>query len=123
MIVVNQRFKSNNIKNMELPLNNRVRAEYRIERLLLTETHEKDGLIDHMNRQLISRIVDEIIKTKPDIIESSDEVSELSFYKKDFYTLSSEVFVFTRKELNDFITKVQLYTLDSTIGRKDFFGQ
>lgn len=94
---------------MELPLNNRIRAEHIIPQEILENSNIQDGLVEHLNRQVMSRITDELLKHKPKIIEQST-IKHNHPYRQDYHRLQAEVFVFTKDELVDFIRKVQMET-------------
>lgn len=94
---------------MELPINNRIRAEYIIPQEILENTNIQDGLVEHLNRQVISRITDELLKHKPEIIEQST-IKHNDPCRPDYHRLQAEVFVFTKDELMDLIRRIQVET-------------
>lgn len=96
---------------MELPLNNRIRAEYIVPREIIERSHIPDGLVEQMNRQLMSRIADELFIAKPDIVKHSTvKFDDKNPHAQDFHRLTGEVFVFTEDELRDLINKIQIET-------------
>lgn len=96
---------------MELPLNNRIRAEYIVPREMIERSHIPDGLVEHLNKQLMSRIADEILMAKPDIVtHSTVKFDDKNPHAQDYHRLRGEVFVFTDFELRDLINKIQVET-------------
>ena len=96
---------------MELPLNNRVRAEYIIPKEVIESSRILDGLVEQMNKQLMVRIADEIFIAKPDIIEHSTvKFDDKNPYAQEYHTVRAEVFVFTYDELIKLIRKIQIET-------------
>lgn len=96
---------------MELPINNRIRAEYIVPKEIIERSHIPDRLVEEMNRQVMSRIADEIFIAKPDIVEHSTiKFDDKNPYAQNYHRLQAEVFVFTRDELTDLIRKVQMDT-------------
>lgn len=96
---------------MELPLNNRIRAEYIVPREMIERSHIPDGLVEHLNKQLMSRIADEILMAKPDIVtHSTVKFDDKNPQAQDYHRLRGEVFVFTDFELRDLINKIQVET-------------
>lgn len=95
---------------MTLPINNRIRAEYIVPQSLTVDSYIQDGLVEHMNKQVMTRITDELLRHKPEIIEQSI-VQHNNPYEAAYHRLRAEVFVFTEGELMDFIRKIQIETL------------
>lgn len=97
---------------MEFPINNRIRAEYIVPQEMIERSHIPDGLVEHLNRQLMSRIADELFMAKPDIIKHSTvKFDDKNPYAQDYHKLTGEVFVFTHEELTDLIRKIRVETL------------
>lgn len=94
---------------MELPINNRIRAEHIIPQEIIENSNIQDGLVEHLNKQVMTRITDEILKHKPEIIEQS-LVKHNNPYEANYHRLRAEVFVFTEGELIDLIRRVQMET-------------
>lgn len=93
---------------MELPLDNRIRAEYIVPKEMIERSHIPDGLVEHLNKQLMSRITDEILMAKPDIVKHSTiKFDDKNPYAHDYHRLTGEVFVFTKDELMDLIRSIQ----------------
>jgi len=96
---------------MELPLNNRIRAEYIVPREMIERSHIPDGLVEHLNKQLMGRIADEILMAKPDIVEHSTvKFDDKNPHAYEYHRLTGEVFVFTYDELIGLIRKIQIET-------------
>ena len=104
---------------MELPINNRLRAEYIVPKEMIERSHIPDGLVEQMNKQLMGRIADELLKSKPEIIEKST-IKHNNPYELDYHRMQAEVFVFTHDELIQLIRKIQIET--STQIRTDHFS-
>lgn len=97
---------------MEFPINNRIRAEYIVPKEMIERSHISDGLVEHLNKQLMSRIADELFMAKPDIVEHSTvKFDDKNPYAQDYHRLTGEVFVFTHEELTDLIRKIRVETL------------
>lgn len=95
---------------MDLPINNRIRAEYVIPQEILENPHVKEeGLVEQMNRQLMTIIASELLKSKPEIVERAT-IRHYDPYGLDYHKMRAEVFVFTSDELMDLIRKVQIET-------------
>jgi len=98
---------------MTLPLKNRLRAEYILPQEIIEKAYD-DRLVELMNRQLMSKIADELYKSKPEIIEKEtikihyDPSQHYPFGSEDHYRMQAEVFVFTKDELTELIRKVQI---------------
>lgn len=94
---------------MQLPINNRLRAEYKIPQMLVESSQfgssNEIGSIHHMNRELMARIADEMLRAKPEIIQK--EIMNDPF-GLDYHKIQAEVFVFTKDELMELIRKVQI---------------
>lgn len=96
---------------MELPLDNRIRAEYIVPKEMIERSHIPDGLVEHLNKQLMSRIADEILMAKPDIVKHSTvKFDDKNPYAHDYHRLTGEVFVFTKDELIKLIQRIQIET-------------
>ena len=96
---------------MELPLNNRIRAEYIVPREMIERSHIPDGLVEHLNKQLMARIADEILIAKPDIVtHSTVKFDDKNPHAHEYHRLRGEVFVFTDFELRDLINKIRVET-------------
>lgn len=93
---------------MKLPLDNRIRAEYIVPQEIMERSHIPDGLVEHLNKQLMSRIADELFVAKPDIVEHSTiKFDDKNPYAQEYHRLTGEVFVFTKDELMDLIRSIQ----------------
>ena len=96
---------------MQLPINNRLRSEYKIPQMLVKSAQfgssNEIGSIHHMNRELMVRIADEMLRAKPEIIQK--EIMNDPF-GLDYHKIQAEVYVFTEDELTELIRKVQIET-------------
>ena len=93
---------------MNLPINNRIRAEYIVPNEMIERSQDPDRLVEQMNKQLMVRIADELFIAKPDIVEHSTvKFDDKNPHAQDYRRLRGEVFVFTKDELIELIKKVQ----------------
>lgn len=95
---------------MELPINNRLRAEYTIPQEIIEHLHAPDGLVEEMNRQLMGRIASELLIAKPSMIKHSTVKFSDDPTLPEHHRLTAEVFVFTYDELTQLIRKIQIET-------------
>jgi hypothetical protein len=92
---------------MNLPTNNRIRAEYiipshYIDRDAYAANIPAEMIVERMNRELMSRLTDEILKHKYDAIETIR-------YDCPFRTEVKqriELYVFTREELEEYTKRL-----------------
>lgn len=86
---------------MKQPINNRIIAEYKLPPDFIDHYIKvsPDYMFEHMNRQLMQRLTEELLTHKHEAIETIISPSPIGTGT----TLRAELFVFTRKELDAFI--------------------
>lgn len=89
---------------MNLPINNRIRVEYKLPPDFIDHYAKvsPDYIVEHMNRQLMQRLTEELLTHKHEAIETIRYGGPLCAEVKQ----RIELFVFTCDELDAFIEQI-----------------